>query len=117
MFQLRFGGRELSRRIGRTVLTALGLAAGVGLVIGILGISRGLDDAQGRVLSPLKSVGTDVLVTRVIGANATASGPAPTQTGGDSGNAGVNSLLAGGSSGFFGGDAGSLNADDAASLV
>ena len=49
---------ELRRRWSRTVVTALGLAAGVGLVIGIIGVSNGLTDAQNQVLSPLSSVGT-----------------------------------------------------------
>src|SRR5438045_1352980 len=77
MFQLRYVASELRRRAGRTILTALGLAAGVGLVIGIVGVSQGLDDAQAKVLSPLSKVGTDVLVTRVAGATAT---DAPTTT-------------------------------------
>src|SRR3989442_1021179 len=56
MFQLRYAASELRRRAGRTILTALGLAAGVGLVIGIIGVSQGLDDAQQHVLAPLKKV-------------------------------------------------------------
>src|SRR5206468_428496 len=74
MFQLRYAASELRRRAGRTILTALGLAAGVGLVIGIIGVSQGLDDAQQHVLAPLKKVGTDVLVTRVAGATTPANG-------------------------------------------
>src|SRR3954466_3999538 len=74
MFQLRYAASELRRRAGRTILTALGLAAGVGLVIGIIGVSQGLDDAQANVLAPLKKVGTDVLVTRVAGATTAANG-------------------------------------------
>ena len=66
VFPLTYAAHELRRRLGRTILTALGLAAGVGLVIGIIGVSDGLDQAQGKVLAPLKSVGTDVLVTRVM---------------------------------------------------
>src|SRR3954454_18728223 len=73
MFQLRYAASELRRRAGRTILTALGLAAGVGLVIGIIGVSQGLDDAQQNVLAPLKKVGTDVLVTRVAGATTAAA--------------------------------------------
>src|SRR5438045_3308615 len=68
VFSLVYAVKELRRRFGRTLLTALGLAAGVGLVIGIVGVSDGLDQAQGKVLAPLRSVGTDVLVTRVAGA-------------------------------------------------
>src|SRR3954452_15087041 len=81
MFQLRYATSELRRRAGRTILTALGLAAGVGLVIGIVGISQGLHDAQDKVLAPLSSIGTDVLVTRVAGeAPSEGSTPATTTT-------------------------------------
>ena len=72
VFHLTYTIQELRRRFGRTVLTALGLALGVGLVIGIIGVSQGLDDAQDEVLAPLSSVGTDILVTRI----ATSSGEA-----------------------------------------
>ncbi|MGH9155947.1 MAG: ABC transporter permease, partial [Acidimicrobiales bacterium] len=72
MFHLTFVGHELRRRLGRTLLTALGLALGIGLVIGIIGVSQGLDDAQDQVLAPLHSVGTDILVTRVTGRRVTA---------------------------------------------
>ena len=68
MFQFGYAFNELRRRLGRTILTALGLAAGVGLVIGIIGVSQGLDQAQAKVLAPLSSIGTDILVTRVVGA-------------------------------------------------
>lgn len=68
MFHLTYIARELRRRLGRTIVTAIGLAVGVGLVIGIIGVSQGLDDAQDEVLAPLESVGTDILVTRVAGA-------------------------------------------------
>lgn len=57
---------ELRRRWTRTLVTALGLAAGVGLVMGIIGVSSGLSVAQNRVLSPLGSVGTSIIVTRTI---------------------------------------------------
>ncbi len=66
MFSLGYVSKELRRRWGRTLVTALGLAAGVGLVMGIIGVSEGLSDAQNRVLSPLGSVGTDIIVTRTI---------------------------------------------------
>ncbi len=80
MFQLGYTFQELRRRLGRTILTALGLALGVGLVIGIIGVSQGLDNAQGDVLAPLRSVGTDILVTRVTGATTDASGSTTTTT-------------------------------------
>jgi len=55
---------ELRRRRGRTLLTALGLAVGVGLVITVSALSNGLDAAQAHVLQPLTGVGTDMSVTR-----------------------------------------------------
>ena len=66
MFSLGYAWNELRRRWGRTLVTAIGLAAGVGLVMGIIGVSQGLSDAQNRVLSPLGSVGTDIIVTRTV---------------------------------------------------
>ncbi|HWC33931.1 MAG TPA: ABC transporter permease [Mycobacteriales bacterium] len=57
---------ELRHRLGRTLVTALGLAAGVGLVMAIIGVSAGLSRAQDKVLSPLSSVGTDLVVTRTV---------------------------------------------------
>lgn len=64
MFYLRFLVAELRRRPGRTALTALGLAVGVGLVVIVSALSAGLDDAQDEVLEPLTGVGTDMRVTR-----------------------------------------------------
>ena len=64
MFYLRYLRSELLRRRVRTVLTILGLALGVGLVIAISGLSRGLDRAQKTALNPLSSIGTDLTVTR-----------------------------------------------------
>lgn len=79
MPSIRYAGNELRRRRTRTVLTAFGLASGVGLVMGIVGVSDGLDEAQAKVLSPLSSVGTDILVTRTVGAtNSTSATPTPT---------------------------------------
>ncbi|MDP9181605.1 MAG: FtsX-like permease family protein [Actinomycetota bacterium] len=81
MSSIRYAGNELRRRSTRTVLTAFGLASGVGLVMGIVGVSDGLDQAQAEVLSPLSSVGTDILVTRTVGATtATTATPTPTPT-------------------------------------
>lgn len=128
MFQLTYAARELSRRLGRTILTALGLAAGVGLVIGIVGVSQGLDEAQGKVLAPLQSVGTDILVTRVAGAQTATVSPSPTATQqGEFGAPGGGGFSGGG--GFFrgggpGGDGGpgggafaALNEKDTAALL
>src|SRR5690242_6460287 len=41
----------------------LGLAIGVGLVIAISALSRGLDHAQKTALDPLSSIGTDLTMT------------------------------------------------------
>ena len=80
MFQGGYVLSELRRRWGRTLVTALGLAIGVGLVIGIVGVSQGLGQAQNSVLSPLQAIGTDILVTRVAGATTTATSAAATST-------------------------------------
>ena len=64
MFSLRYLRAELLRRRGRTVLTLLGLALGVALVIAISSLSRGLEDAQAQTLDPLAGIGTDLTVTR-----------------------------------------------------
>src|SRR4051794_9713047 len=64
MFFLSYISAELRRRRGRTLLTALGLAVGVGLVATVTALSQGLDDAQDQVLKPLTGVGTDMTVTR-----------------------------------------------------
>lgn len=115
MFHLIFVGHELRRRLGRTVLTALGLALGIGLVIGIIGVSQGLDEAQDDVLAPLHSVGTDILVTRVVGVAAPAAAggtmpttPAPT-TGPFPGGPG--------GGGFFAGRAGGIDQADTDALL
>jgi ABC-type antimicrobial peptide transport system permease subunit len=117
MFQLRYAAAELRRRLGRTIVTALGLAVGVGLVTGIIGVSQGLSDAQGKVLSPLQDVGTDILVTRVVGAtNATGSGSTTTTT--QANAPGPQDGFGGG--GFFGGGNdrnNRLNASDAQEVL
>jgi ABC-type antimicrobial peptide transport system permease subunit len=64
VFYLRYLRAELLRRRGRTILTLLGLAVGVGLVIAIAGLSKGLDEAQSATLDPLAGIGTDLTVTR-----------------------------------------------------
>jgi putative ABC transport system permease protein len=66
MFSLSYMLAELRRRRGRTLLTALGLGTGVGLVVCVTALSTGLDRAQDEVLAPLTGVGTDLSVTRPI---------------------------------------------------
>jgi putative ABC transport system permease protein len=63
VFYLGYLRSELLRRKGRTILTLLGLALGVALVIVISALSRGLDRAQNTALNPLSSIGTDLTVT------------------------------------------------------
>jgi putative ABC transport system permease protein len=63
LFYLSYLRNELLRRKARTILTVLGLAVGVGLVIAIVSLSRGLDQAQKTALDPLSSIGTDLTVT------------------------------------------------------
>ena len=46
MFAVGYAWNELRRRWSRTVVTAIGLAAGVGLVMGIVGVSDGLTQAR-----------------------------------------------------------------------
>ena len=66
MFYLSYIASELRRRKGRTILTALGLAVGVGLVVAVSAMSSGLDKAQDKVLEPLTGVGTDISVDRPV---------------------------------------------------
>jgi putative ABC transport system permease protein len=66
VFYLRYLSAELRRRKGRTILTSLGLAVGVGMVATVVALSKGLDDAQSKVLAPLTGVGTDMSVNRPV---------------------------------------------------
>jgi putative ABC transport system permease protein len=66
VFYVSYIFSELRRRAGRTLLTALGLGVGVGLVVAVSALSTGLDRAQEQVLEPLTGVGTDMSVTRPI---------------------------------------------------
>jgi len=99
VFSLGYAWNELRRRWGRTLVTALGLAAGVGLVMGIIGVSEGLSEAQNRVLSPLGSVGTDIIVTRTVApttSRTTTTTTIPRRFGGGGGG-----FAGGGGGGFF----------------
>src|SRR2546430_13333657 len=78
MFYLTYMVSELRRRRGRTILTALGLAVGVGLVVAVSALSTGLDNAQAKVLKPLTGVGTDLSVSRPVRFGSS-SGPGPPQ--------------------------------------
>ncbi len=132
MFAVGYAWNELRRRWSRTVVTAIGLAAGVGLVMGIVGVSDGLTQAQNKVLSPLSSVGTDIIVTRTVDATpvsttgSTTTTTTTTPTGGGFGGGG-GGLGGGGGGGFFGAGAArgrggtsaiaALNASDQAALL
>jgi ABC-type antimicrobial peptide transport system permease subunit len=119
MPSLRYAGNELRRRRTRTVLTAFGLASGVGLVMGIVGVSDGLDEAQAKVLSPLSSVGTDILVTRTVGATKTGASPTPSPSASTQGDRGGGFFQAGGPGpgGRDGNALASLNDADATALL
>jgi putative ABC transport system permease protein len=56
VFYLSYIRSELVRRKARTILTLLGLAIGVALVIVISSLSRGVDHAQKQALDPLSSL-------------------------------------------------------------
>ncbi len=112
MFSFGYVWHELRRRWSRTFVTALGLAMGVGLVMGIVGVSNGLSNAQAQVLSPLSSVGTSILVERTVGvASTSASSTTTTTVPGFGGGGG------GGGRGFFAGrGAAAANASDSTAL-
>jgi len=77
VFYLTYMLAELRRRSGRTILTALGLAIGVGLVVTVTALSTGLDRAQAEVLEPLTGVGTDMSVSRPISFESSSDGGFP----------------------------------------
>jgi ABC-type antimicrobial peptide transport system permease subunit len=74
MFYVGYMLAELRRRRGRTFLTALGLAVGIGLVVTVSALSTGLDRAQAKVLKPLTGVGTDMSVSRPISISSSRGG-------------------------------------------
>ena len=89
MISLVYVWNELRQRWSRTLVTALGLAMGVGLVMGIVGVSNGLSNTQAQVLSPLSSVGTSIIVERTVGvANTSTPTTTTTMPGGDFGGGG-----------------------------
>ncbi|MGD0054488.1 MAG: FtsX-like permease family protein [Acidimicrobiales bacterium] len=119
MFSLSYAWNELHRRLGRTLVTAIGLAAGVGLVMGIIGVSQGLSDAQTKALSPLGSVGTDIIVTRTVAPTLSTATTTTTTFGGFGGGGGGGSFAGGGGGGggFFGGRGSfALNSKDTSAL-
>jgi putative ABC transport system permease protein len=63
MFFVTYLRRELRRRMRQAIFVALGLAAGIGLVVTVSAASAGVKKAEASVLSSLYGVGTDVTVT------------------------------------------------------
>jgi ABC-type lipoprotein release transport system permease subunit len=58
--------RELRRRHRQAILTALGLALGIALVVTVSASAGGVRNAQDQVLHSLYGVGTDITVTKSI---------------------------------------------------
>ena len=56
--------RELRRRHRQALLTALGLAVGVALVVAVTAYAGGVSRAQDEVLESLYGVGTDITVSQ-----------------------------------------------------
>jgi ABC-type lipoprotein release transport system permease subunit len=56
--------RELRRRHRQALLTALGLAVGVALVVTVTAYADGVSEAQDKVLQSLYGVGTDITVSQ-----------------------------------------------------
>ena len=75
MFFLTYLGRELRRRTRQALLTAAGLAAGIGLVVTVIAAATGVAGAQTAALHSLYGIGTDVTVT--MASLPAATGPAP----------------------------------------
>ncbi len=91
--------------------------------MGIIGVSQGLSAAQNKALSPLNSVGTDIIVTRTVAptlstATTTTTTPANRFGGGGGGGGFGGGGGGGGGGGFFAGGGGSsLNSSDDAALA
>jgi len=99
--------------------------------MGIVGVSDGLTQAQNKVLSPLSSVGTDIIVTRTVDATSSSSSTTTTTTtpgagafggggggGGGAGAGGGGFFAPGGGRGLGGSSAISqLNSSDQAALL
>src|SRR5204863_347142 len=69
------GSPTMLERCVTTVVSAISLAFGTAVTIGIIGMSQGFAAAKARALAPLSRVGSDIIVARVAGAS-TAPEPA-----------------------------------------
>ncbi len=63
MFFVTYLRRELQHRLRQAIVTALGLAVGIGLVVTVTAASAGVRQAQAGVLKALYGIGTDIVVT------------------------------------------------------
>jgi putative ABC transport system permease protein len=63
VFLVTYLARELRRRPGPALLTAAGIAVGIGVVVTVTAASTGVANAQGAVLHSMYGIGTDVTVT------------------------------------------------------
>jgi ABC-type antimicrobial peptide transport system permease subunit len=68
--------RELRRRHRQALLTSLGLAVGVALVVTVTAYASGVSKAQDEVLSSLYGVGTDITVKKTVTMGGPGGGPA-----------------------------------------
>ncbi len=66
MFYLNYLKSELLRRWGKTLMMSLGLAIAGAIIIAIISLSQSLSSSQDKVLNPLQSVGTDIIVSRSV---------------------------------------------------
>jgi ABC-type lipoprotein release transport system permease subunit len=89
--------------------------------MGIIGVSQGLSDAQTKALSPLGSVGTDIIVTRTVAPTLSTATTTTTTFGGFGGGSGGSGGFGGGSGGggggfFRGRGSAGLNSSDSEAL-
>ncbi len=119
MFFPSYVWHELRRRFSRTLVTALGLAAGVGLVMSIIGVSDGLSAAQSSVLSPLGSVGTNIIVTRTVAATTNKNASSTNNANSNSANGPAGGQRGGGffAQGLGGASAATLNSKASTTLL
>jgi putative ABC transport system permease protein len=66
MFFFTYLRRELCHRMRQSIVIALGLALGVGLVVTVAAASAGFENAESAVLDGLYGLGTDVTVTGAV---------------------------------------------------